>query len=123
LGDACFFGMGDSVYAPLRLWMLSPILLPILRGMSRYDRQSHQVYMYFFLRSGWQVQFLEPDLKTPLPRKLTFADPEKIRELARRGEAWGDSESRQMLEHAIEKGRGGVYLRLNPEQYGKLRRA
>ena len=21
--------------------------------------------MYFFLRSGWQVQFLEPDLKTP----------------------------------------------------------
>jgi hypothetical protein len=24
-----------------------------------------------------------------------------------RGEAWGDSESRQMLEQAIEKGRGG----------------
>jgi len=34
-------------------------------------------------------------MKTPLPRKLTFTDPEKIRELARRGEeAWGDSESR-----------------------------
>jgi hypothetical protein len=63
--------------------------------------------MYFFLRSGWQVQFLEPDLKTPLPRKLTFNDPEKIRELARRGEAWGTSEARQMLEHAIETGRGG----------------
>jgi hypothetical protein len=45
--------------------------------MSRYDRPSHQVYMYFSLRSGWQVQFLEPDQKTPLPRKLTFADPEK----------------------------------------------
>jgi hypothetical protein len=26
--------------------------------------------------------------------------------MARRGEAWGDSESRQMLEHAIETGRG-----------------
>jgi hypothetical protein len=25
---------------------------------------------------------------------FTFADPEKIRELARRREAWGDSESR-----------------------------
>jgi hypothetical protein len=37
----------------------------------------------------------EADLKTPLPRKFTFADPEKIRELARRGEAWGDSESRK----------------------------
>jgi hypothetical protein len=90
--------------------------------MSRYDRLSHRVYMYFFLRSGWQAQFLEPDLKTPLPRKSTFADSEKIRELARRGEAWGDSESRQMLEHAIEKGRGGVYLRLTPGQYASLRR-
>jgi hypothetical protein len=39
--------------------------------MSRYDKPSHQVYMYFFKRGGWQVQFLEPDLKTPLPRKLT----------------------------------------------------
>ena len=78
--------------------------------------------MSFFFRKGWQVQFLEPDLKTSLPRKFTFADPEKIRELARRGEAWGDSESRQMLEHAIETGRGGVYLRLTPEQYRKLRR-
>jgi hypothetical protein len=25
--------------------------------------------------------------------RITFADPEKIRELARRGEAWGDSKS------------------------------
>jgi hypothetical protein len=91
--------------------------------MSRYDRPSHQVYMYFFLRSGWQVQFTEADLKTPLPRKLTFTDPEKIRELARRGEAWGTSEARQMLEHPIETGRGGLYLRLTPEQYARLRRA
>jgi hypothetical protein len=90
--------------------------------MSRFDKPSHQVYMYFFLRSGWQVQFLQPDLKTPLPRKLTFKDPEKIRELARRGEAWGTSEARQMLEHAIETGRGGIYLRLTPEQFAKLRR-
>jgi hypothetical protein len=90
--------------------------------MSRYDRLSHQVYMFFFKRGGWQVQFLEADLKTPLPRKLTFSDPEKIRELARRWEAWGTSEARQMLEHAIETGRGGVYLKLTPEQYTKLRR-
>jgi hypothetical protein len=90
--------------------------------MSRYDRPSHKVYMYFFKWDGWQVQFTEADLKTPLARKLTFADPEKIRELARRGEASGDSESRQMLEHAIETGRGGIYLRLTPEQYAKLRR-
>jgi hypothetical protein len=77
--------------------------------------------MTFFLRQGWQVQFCEVDLKTPLPKKLTFADPEKIRELARRGEAWGDSESRQILEDAIGNGRGGMYLRLTPGQYRKLR--
>ena len=71
---------------------------------------------------GWQVQFCEADLKTPLPRTFRFTDPEKIRELARRGEAWGDSESRQMLEGAMEQGRGGVYLRLTPEQYRALRR-
>jgi hypothetical protein len=78
--------------------------------------------MFFQFRQGWQVEFLEADLKTPLPKKLTFTDPDKIRELAKRGEAWSDSESRQLLEHAIETGRGGVYLRLTPDQYARLRR-
>ncbi len=55
-------------------------------------------------------------------RERRFADPEKIGELARRGEAWGTSEARQMLEHAIDTGRGGIYLALTPEQYAKLRR-
>ena len=90
--------------------------------MSRYDRPSHRVFMTFFYRAGWHVSFLEADAKTPLPRSFTFTNPEKIRELAGRGEAWGDSESRQMLEHAIENGRGGCYLRLTPDQYRKLRR-
>jgi hypothetical protein len=89
--------------------------------MSRFDRPSHRVYVSFFFRSGWYVQFLEADLRTPLPRKLMFSDPEKIRQIARRGEAWGTSEARQMLELAIEQGRGGVYLRLTPDQYAKLR--
>jgi hypothetical protein len=90
--------------------------------MSRYDHPSHRVYAQFFFRSGWHVSFLEADLKTVLPGKFTFADAEKLRELARRGEAWGTSEARQMLEHAIETGRGGVYLKLTPEQYARLRR-
>jgi hypothetical protein len=58
----------------------------------------------------------------PGDQKLTFSDPEKIRELAKRGEAWGRSEARQMLELAVEQGRGGVYLKLTPEQYARLRR-
>lgn len=95
---------------------------PYTQLMSRYERPSHRVYCYFFFRQGWQVQFTEADLKTPLPKKLTFADADKIRELARRGEAMGTSEARQMLENAIENGRGGVYLKLTPEQHARLKR-
>jgi hypothetical protein len=91
--------------------------------MSRYTKANHQVYMSFMSDDGgWYCQFLEPDLKTPSPRKLTFAHADKVREVARRGEALGTPEAKQILEHAIEMGRGGVYLRLTPEQYGKLRR-
>ncbi len=90
--------------------------------MSRYDRPSHTIYMTFFYRAAWQVSFLEADAKTPLPRHLTFKDPEKIRELARKGEAAGTSEARQMLEYGIEVGRGGCYLHLSAEQYMRLRR-
>jgi hypothetical protein len=85
---------------------------PILPPWHDTIRPSHQVYMYFFKRGGVEVQFLEADLKTPLPRKLTFSDSEKIWELARRGEAWGTFEARQMLEHAIETGRWDL-----PEAY------
>jgi hypothetical protein len=77
--------------------------------------------MVFFYRSGWYVQFLEADLKTPLPLKFNFKDAEKIRELARRGEALGTADARDELEREIENGRGSVHLRLTPEQYRKLR--
>jgi hypothetical protein len=98
------------------------LLFSYTGSMSRYDRASHRVLMSFFYRKGWQVQFVEADLKTFLPRTFTFADPEKIRELARRGEAMGTSEARQLLEYAIEAGRGGVYLKLTPEQHARLKR-
>jgi hypothetical protein len=65
---------------------------------------------------------LEPGLQTPLPKKLIFKDEGKIRELARRGEAWQTSEDRQLLDYAIAKVEGGVYLRLSPEQHARLRR-
>jgi hypothetical protein len=84
--------------------------------MSRYDRPSHRVYMTFFLRDGWYVQFCESDLKTPLPRKLTFRDPQKIRELARRGEALGTAEARSMMDYAIKVGRGGCYYNCQGSQ-------
>jgi hypothetical protein len=78
--------------------------------------------MRFERRQYWQVSFMEAGLERELPCKLTFESPGKIIELARKGETWGTSEARQMLEHAIETGRGGVYLKLTPEQYARSRR-
>jgi hypothetical protein len=43
--------------------------------------------------------------------------------LARRGEALETSEAKQMLAHAIETGKGGVYLKLTLEQYARLKRS
>jgi hypothetical protein len=78
--------------------------------------------MRFVRLDVWHVTFLEPGFDRPLPKRLIFKDEGKIRELARRGEAWQTSEDRQMLDYAIAKGEGGVYLRLSPEQYARLRR-
>jgi hypothetical protein len=82
----------------------------------------HRVYMVFQDRYGWHCQFLEADLQTPLPRKLTFASPDKIVELVERGGGFKDQESRLMLDQGIATGRGGVYLSLTDEQYAKLKR-
>lgn len=109
-------------FAPtVSLWTCSPFLRLYSPHVPLRQTISQGLYV-LLLAIGLAGSFTEADLKTPLPKKLTFTDPEKIRELARRGEAWGDSESRQMLEGAIEQGRGGVYLMLTPDQYAKLRR-
>jgi hypothetical protein len=90
--------------------------------MSRHERPSHRVYMSFLLRRGWYCQFFETDLKTSLPKKLTFASADKVRELARLGGAITNLESSQMFEYAIIYGRGEVYLDLTQMQYERLKR-
>jgi hypothetical protein len=82
----------------------------------------HRVYLSFQDRKGWHCQFLEADLKTPLPRHLHFKSPDKIIELVQRGGGFPDQESRLMLNQGIEKGRGGVFLNLTEEQHSKLKR-
>ena len=51
--------------------------LPILVCMvDPQDR--HRVYASFQVRHGRQYQFLEANLKTPLPRRLHFASSDRI---------------------------------------------
>ncbi len=74
------------------------------------------------LRDSWHIQFLEADLKSPLPRRLTFRDAAKIRELFDRFAAERKLEDRQALEYALENGRGSIWLNLTEEQYAKLKK-
>jgi hypothetical protein len=76
---------------------------------------THRVYMSFMHRGGWYCQFLEADLKTPLRRRLAFKDRAKLYELAERGGYRMTLEGRQVIEHAIETGRGGIWLELSEE--------
>jgi hypothetical protein len=85
------------------------------------DEERHRVYLYFQCRESWHCQFLEPDLKTPLPRQFNFATSDKVIALIERGGGFIDQESRMMVNQGIEKGRGGVFLSLTEEQYTKLK--
>lgn len=71
-------------------------------------------------REGWYCQFLEEDLKTPLPRKVVLPDSAKLVELAQRGGYVLNLENHQALENAIAMGRGSLWLELTPDQYAKL---
>jgi hypothetical protein len=59
---------------------------------------------------------------TPLPRKLSFTDEQKIWEIAQRGGYTLSIAGRQELQEKIRKGNGGIWLELTPEQHAKLLR-
>lgn len=81
----------------------------------------HPVYMTFTRGRGWICEFTEESIRVPI-RRLTVASPEKVREMAERGGALCNLESRQMLEYGIGLGRGGVTLKLTGEQLANLKR-
>jgi hypothetical protein len=111
--------MSKSYYSPCRAVQIFASYSPILLVMATEGR--HRVYIAFMVCRGWHCQFLEADLKTSLPRTLTFAKPDKIIELVERGGGFKDLAERQAMDHAIAMGRGGVYLNLTDEQYRKLK--
>ena len=78
--------------------------------------------MHYMLSDGWFCQFLDEDLKTPLPRKVRFDDAAKIIEMAEKGGAAMRLEDRQAIDYGIAQGRGSVWLSLTYEQYQKLKK-
>ena len=81
----------------------------------------HRVYMYYMRRQGWECQFLEEDLKTPLLHKLHFNSEEKIRTIVDKVGNFANLQDRQALDYGLQIGRGGVWLRLTEEQYLRLK--
>jgi hypothetical protein len=53
---------------------------------------------------------------------MNFQDEDKVVEFARRGGALANLEAKQAIEKGISDGKGGVFLKLSPEQYAKLDR-
>jgi hypothetical protein len=80
------------------------------------------VYMRFEVFGPiWICEFVETDQAGTTLRTLRVGAADKIREMAQRGGALRNLESRQMLEYGISSGRGGVTLNLTPEQYARLK--
>jgi hypothetical protein len=73
-------------------------------------------------RDCWDCVFLEADLKTELPRKLTFTDPALLFQIAERGGYRLNLEGRQAIALGIENRNGSIRPELTEEKYQKLRR-
>jgi hypothetical protein len=77
--------------------------------------------MCFELRDRWHCYFLEKDQKTGLGKYFIFRDAASIRTLAEHGLGFVTGNTRRTFEHAIKRGRGGIWLQLTEEQYRALR--
>jgi len=78
------------------------------------------VYMAFERKQGWRVVFFDSYTQQRL-RVLNFQDDGKLIELGKRCGALTNLEAKQSIENAISNGKGGVFLKLSPEQYAKLK--
>lgn len=87
--------------------------------------------MHLITSTAWFTQFttrlFEPGATNSLGHCIPpvpdgcAADLEDPGRVVGKQEVMESMRSRQMLEHPFEMGRGGIYLRLTPEQYWKLR--
>src|ERR1700721_2500505 len=104
--------------------MLPPPYAPgerLCGGCGKERTPKHRVYMQFMLTRGWFCRFFEVDLKTPLPRKVTVRDQNKLFDMAERGGFSLNAAGPHPIQKAINEGRGGIGLELRHEQYLKLK--
>jgi hypothetical protein len=86
------------------------------RKQCQFCVDKHLVFMCFRRCFGWQCGF-RTQARKKLPREFTLKSPDTLREIARRGNCVTDKWDREGFELGLEVGRGGIWLRLNDEQY------
>ena len=79
------------------------------------------VYVAFEKKVSWHLVISDSNSHRRLCT-LVFADDDKIVELVERSGGLTNLESKQALARGIDGGKGGVFLRVTPEQYEKLKR-
>jgi hypothetical protein len=78
------------------------------------------IYVAFEKKVSWHLVISDSNSHRRLCT-LMFADDDKIVELVKRsGGTLTNLESKQALERGIENGKGGVFLKVTPDQYNKL---
>lgn len=74
------------------------------------------VYVAFEKKVFWHLVISDSNSQQRICT-LVFADDDKIVELVRRSGGLTNLESKQALERGIDNGKGGVFLKVTPEQY------
>jgi hypothetical protein len=100
---------------------LPPPHIPGERYCDRCRPPLQVVYVAFEKKVSWHLVISDSNSQRRLC-SLVFADDDKIVEFAKRGGGLTNLESKQALERGIQSGKGGVFLKLTPEQYVKLKR-
>jgi hypothetical protein len=80
------------------------------------------VYVAFEKKVSWHLVISDSDSQRRICT-FVFADDYKITELPRRSGALTNLEAKQALAKGIDDGRGGMFLKLTPDQYTKLQQS
>lgn len=85
----------------------------------------HAIYMVFAYRDGvWHCRFLDEAPDGTLVKEVTFVNPDKVRETARRGKALTFAAARLRMDYALTEHREArLWLQLSAQQYLDLRHA
>jgi len=92
------------------------------RYCERCGRSKFVWLRFKYIRTVWEVEFLDAQTWLTVGRKRQFESADTIRELVGRTPTRPDLATRQAFEFALQQGEGQIKLELTAEQFWKLKR-